>query len=550
MALKHLALNPTAKGALDDATIQSIVSSLIPVIANNDAQLLGPGLLVLADLAQQKPGVVVTPQLIQAICGLLKSTVAGSVLDSLLVLVTSVGHVGQGKALMTGLLGDVGVGGEPSVVGKVIGTLFVASGSSAGVTLDNFIQEIKENPLDQARVSLALTVLGESGLRLGPKFPLGPDQFLSQFKNEFDAVSLSAAVALGRAGAGNVSVYVPEILRLMKKEGKTQYLLLQSIKETLQQVALSSTDISKFSQSIWDQILAAAGVEDNKAVCAECTGRLVIIDPKTYMPKLQSLLKHESPVLRAIAVQALRYTLPDDNEAFDAMLKGHLVNMLKTMLEDPELEIRRHAMSTLNSAAHNKPELILGHLNELMPFVMSETVIKPELIREVQLGPFTHTIDDGLEVRKAAYETLYALMETAFSRISIIDLYDRIVAGLSDDNDIRSLCNLMVNKLVYIDPDETSRRLDAMADAFRKTLSVKLKDTAVKQELEKQEEANKAVLRLTIQLVENLKSTGASTSGASHQLWASYWEWVTKEYSSQLQSIRDESKDSGAALSV
>lgn len=113
-----------------------------------------------------------------------------------------------------------------------------------------------------------------------------------------------------------------------------------------------------------------------------------------------------SAVLRAIAVQALRYTLPDENEAFDAVLKGYLVDMLKTMLEDPELEIRRHAMSTLNSASHNKPELILGHLNQLLPFVMHETVVKPELVREVQMGPFKHIIDDGLEVRKVSTYSL------------------------------------------------------------------------------------------------------------------------------------------------
>ena len=135
-------------------------------------------------------------------------------------------------------------------------------------------------------------------------------------------------------------------------------------------------------------------------------------------------------------------------------------------------------------------------------------------------------------------------METAFSRISIIDLYDRIVAGLSDDNDIRSLCNLMVSKLAYIDPDETSRRLDSMADAFRKTLSTKLKDTAVKQEIEKQDEANKAVFRLTLQLGEKLKiSSAAGASSGSNQVWGTYWEWVNKDFASQLKSLREESKD-------
>ncbi|KAK4142310.1 armadillo-type protein [Dichotomopilus funicola] len=550
MALKHLTISPATKGTLDEATVRSVVDALVPVINNNDAQLLGPGLLALARLTQEMPSVVINPQLIGALSRLLQTTVIGTVLDSLLVLVTQAGQTGQGKPLMVALLKDVGVGGDPSVVGKVIGTLLVASGDSAGVTLNSFVQEIEASSGDQARSSLALAVIGEAGLRLGSRFQIPPTLFLEQFTNEYDKVSLAAAVALGRTGAGNVSSYLPIILKSLRQKGSTQYLLLQSIKEILQQVALSSTDIGEFSTQIWDQILAASGTEDNKAVCAECVGRMAIIDPKTYIPKLEALFKDKSVVLRAIAVQALRYTLPDDNEAFDAYLKLSLVDMLKTALSDQEIEIRRHAMSTLTSAAHNKPELILGNLNQLLPFVMTETVVKPELIREVQMGPFKHIIDDGLDVRKAAYETLYALMETAFSRVSIIDLYDRIVAGLVDDNDIRALCNLMVSKLVYLDADETVRRLDSIAGGFRKTLSHKLKDNAVKQEIEKQAEANKSVLRLTLLLGEKLNKSALNTSGAqaaagptgSNQVWTSYWEWVNRDFSGQLKAIRDENR--------
>ncbi|CCC13902.1 unnamed protein product [Sordaria macrospora k-hell] len=517
MALKHLVLSPATKNTLDDATVQKVVTALVTVITHYDAQLLGPGLLVLARLAQEKPQIVITHELMTALCKLLmESTVTGTVLDSLLVLVHSIGQTGKGEILMQRLLNQVALSGDPAVVGKVIGTLLVASGNKGTYTAELFVQEIQQQKGERA--SLALTILGEAGLRLGDKFPYSPSLFLEQFHSEYDKTALSAAVALGRAGAGNVTAYVPVILESMHQGGNTQYLLLQSIKEVLQQVAMSSTDLGQLSTPIWNQILAASGSEDNKAVCAECIGRLVIIDPKTYMLKLVSLLNDQSPLLRAIAIQALRYTLPDENEVFDSMLKSHLVDMLKTMLEDPEMENRRHAMSTFNSAAHNKADIILVHLNKLMPYVMRETVIKPELIREVQMGPFKHIIDDGLELRKAAYETLYALMETAFSRISIIDLYDRIVAGLSDDNDIKALCNLMVSKLAYIAPEETIRRLDSIAEAFRKTLSTKLKDTAVKQELEKLAEANRAALRVTLLLGEKLKaylSTGGVVGAAA-----------------------------------
>lgn len=105
-----------------------------------------------------------------------------------------------------------------------------------------------------------------------------------------------------------------------------------------------------------------------------------------------------------MAIQAIRYTLPDSDETFDAVLKTSLIDMLGVMLRDPELENRRLALTTLNSAAHNKPDLIIPNLGILLPMVMKESVIKPELIREVMMGPFKHKVDDGLEVRKVSIE--------------------------------------------------------------------------------------------------------------------------------------------------
>jgi cullin-associated NEDD8-dissociated protein 1 len=76
--------------------------------------------------------------------------------------------------------------------------------------------------------------------------------------------------------------------------------------------------------------------------------------------------------------------------------------MLTVMLGDRVLENRRLALTTLNSAAHNKPELILNNLSQLLPHVMKESTVNPDLIREVMMGPFKHKVDDGLEVRKAS----------------------------------------------------------------------------------------------------------------------------------------------------
>lgn len=267
----------------------------------------------------------------------------------------------------------------------------------------------------------------------------------------------------------------------------------------------------------------------------------------------QELQQSPSPAFRAVAIQAIRYTLPDSDEAFDSMLKTVLLDILVKVLQDEDMEIRRLGLTTLNSAAHNKPDLILPHLGELVPFVMQESVIKPELIREVQMGPFKHLVDDGLELRKSAYETLYALAETSFSQMSSLEFYDRVVAGIKDENDIRSICNLVISKLILIEPEETTRRLDAIAECYRKILSTKLKEGSVKQEVEKQDEANKSVLRVTLLLADKTKTTlpGVTSSHANPQaavqvanpIWQQYWEWVNKEFERQLKTLRDEIRE-------
>lgn len=544
-ALKNLVVAPATRNALDAPTISGLTSALLPLLNTVDLHLLGPALLVLSTLVADNAKLVATSELNKALCELLKAPLSGSILEAVLALVTNIGQKNVGQPLMTGLLRDVSIHGDPAVVGKVIGTLLVYGGPSIGVTIDSFLTEAVNPSSDDPRKCLALAVLGEAGLRLGSKSPLKPSTFTPQFSTKSDKVPLAAAVALGRAGAGNIPAYLPEILSTMAKGGNTQYLLLHSIKEILQQASSNSTDISQYSKAIWDQLLGASQAEDNKAVGAECIGRLAIIEPKTYIPQLTTYLSNPSSSVRAMAIQAIRYTLPDSDENFDIVLKTTLVDILARMLRDPELENRRLALTTLNSAAHNKPDLIIPNLNTLLPFVMAESIVKPELIREVTMGPFKHKIDDGLELRKSAYETLYSLMETAFSRINILDFYDRIIAGLKDEHDIRALCNLMLTKLVVLDPDETARRLAAMAGCFRTILSIKLKDNAVKQELEKQEEASRSVLRVSLLLHTAIPAAaGGGANAGQHQVWRTYWEWVEKDFESQIRLLKEEKKES------
>jgi hypothetical protein len=62
--------------------------------------------------------------------------------------------------------------------------------------------------------------------------------------------------------------------------------------------------------------------------------------------------------------------------------------------------VRRASISAFISAAHQKTEVIRPSLDELLPMLYRETVIRPELVHIVDMGPFKHIVDDGLENRK------------------------------------------------------------------------------------------------------------------------------------------------------
>ncbi|KAL8690034.1 MAG: hypothetical protein Q9218_004434 [Villophora microphyllina] len=540
-ALRDLAGNPAALSHLDDTAIHALVGMLLPLVSANDLNLLGMTLVIFSKLVQHNPSQIADQSLTAALCGIAIAPLAGAVLDALLLLLKGIGDQGIGRPLMQSLLQDVGVNGDAAIVGKCIGTLLVAGEPTVGVKLNDFVHELQSAP-DDKRKCLALSVLGEAGLRLQSKSPLEPSLFTTYFSSKSQSLPRAAATALGRAGAGNIKTYLPVILSSTSRSGSSQYLSLHAIKEILQFSSHSKADLSSYTKQIWDTLLAASQAEDNKAVGAECIGRLAIIEPRTFLPLLKKYLQDRTPSVRGMVIQAIRFTLSDSDETFDEVLKPMLISLLTFMLNDADLENRRLALGALNSATHNKSDIIFPNLTDLVPLVMNESKIKPGLVREVQMGPFKHKVDDGLEVRKSAYETLYTLMEGAYSRINTVDLFDRIVDGLDDEHEIKILCNLMLTKLVVLDPDETGRHVDVIVERYRSILTFKLKDTAVKQEIEKLNEANKGVLKVTLLLHDTLPANTSSGSNFQSEKWKGYWDWVAKEFRGQLASVEQEMK--------
>lgn len=139
-------------------------------------------------------------------------------------------------------------------------------------------------------------------------------------------------------------------------------------------------------------------------------------------------------------------------------------------------------------------------------------------------------------------------METAFSQMSAVELFDRVIAGLGDEHDIYMLCSLILSKLMLLERDETLRRLDEIAVPLQAALSFKPKENAVKQEFEKADEATRAALKVTVQLMRAFPAaSGVGVGGArsmiapdEHQGWRKYCDWVRKELVVQMRAVQEE----------
>ncbi|KAJ0561150.1 putative TATA-binding protein interacting (TIP20) [Helianthus annuus] len=279
---------------------------------------------------------------------------------------------------------------------------------------------------------------------------------------------------------------------------KKQYLLLHSLKEV---IVRQSVDKAEFQDSSVEKILnllfnhCESEEEGVRNVVAECLGKIALIKPSKLVPALKERTTSPAAFTRATVAVAVKYSIVERPEKIDAVLYPEISSFLM-LIKDQDRHVRRAAVLALSIAGHNKPNLIKGLLPELLPLLYDQTVIKKELIRTVDLGPFKHTVDDGLELRKAAFECVDTLLDTCLDQLnpsSFIVPY--LKSGLDDHYDVKMPCHLILSKLADKCPSAVLAVLDSLVEPLQKTVNFKPKQDAVKQEVDRNEDMIRSALR-------------------------------------------------------
>ncbi|KAL0093191.1 TATA binding protein interacting protein [Phycomyces blakesleeanus] len=513
--------------SLSPESCKSLLAELKPLVCDNDLHLLPLALKAIESIitvsasSAENMRVSILPSLLQLIQSPL---LQGYALNSLLSLFTALTKAcpDEYQNLVKGLVepllnvktSGVSAGGVAAVANKqaaatvaqCVAVLTVNTTlENRQLTIGTFQNYIEDPATNDSIKYLSLLTLGEIGRRIDLSH-LGNihEQILALFSVQSEEVKFAAAFALGNMSVGNISRYLPLIVDQMKAYPKRRYLLLHALKEIITRYDQhgKNASLGDASNEIWDLLLESSESEQEegtRTVVAECLGKLALTDPRKFLPQLEERLSSPSAHVRATVATAIKYAVVDPSQAYDDLLKPILSQFL-ILLQDPDLNVRRLALLAINSAVHRKPYLIRDVLGQLIPLLYEETVIKEELIHTVEMGPFKHKVDDGLEIRKAAYECMYTLLGTCLDKIDVHGFLDRVRAGLEDQHEIKMLGYLMLIRLSKIAIRAVTQKLDDLVSPFKSTLDFKMRSNAVKQEVEKNQELVRATLRCIVAL--------------------------------------------------
>ncbi|KAF1402316.1 Cullin-associated NEDD8-dissociated protein 1, partial [Spheniscus humboldti] len=542
--------------SLQPAMIESVLTELPALITENDMHVSQVAIMFLTTLAKVYPSCIskisgsVLAEIFQLVHSpLLQGGALNAIIDFFQALVlTKTATMGYSE-LMKQLTAPIYSSGsaEASVmlhkqayysVAKCVAALSSACPKEVPAIVNQFIQDVKNPKSSSAVKVLAFLSLAEMGrtMNLSSQREL-KIVILEAFSSPSEEVKSAASYALGNISVGNLKEYLPFMLKEIGSQPKRQYLLLHSLKEVIS--SSPANGLEPYVEDIWALLFkhCECTEEGTRNVVAECLGKLTLVNPSELLPRLKKQLSSGSPHARSTVVTAIKFTIADQPQPIDALLKGCIGDFLKT-LQDPDLNVRRVALAMFNSAAHNKPSLIRDLLNAVLPSLYNETNVRRELIREVEMGPFKHTVDDGLDVRKAAFECMYTLLESCLDRLDIYEYLNHVEDGLKDHYDIRMLTFIMLARLSTLCPSAVLQRLERLIEPLRATCSTKVKAGSVKQEFEKQDELKRSAMRavaalLTIPEVEKSPAMAEFSSQIrSNPEMASLFESIQKDSAS------------------
>lgn len=318
----------------------------------------------------------------------------------------------------------------------------------------------------------------------------------------------AAAGALGGLASGHNISHMEYIIDVLSrsKEAKLRYPMFRALDEGLKIMSRGrgSTMDNSARQTTIDNIVQILvkmnmdmGVnEELKVIIAECYGFAASICPQSVLPTFEAQLGSKDVQCRTMALVALKSCVIDSEQDIDEALKGTWLPRAMGRLADENVTVRRSATLLLSLAAHTKLSLVKDLLGDCLPPLLEQTKPDESLVRTIDLGPFKHKIDDGLEQRKSAYDCLGIMIGKCWDDLpDQAKVVERIAAGVGDEYEVKLKCHDLLTVLSAKEPSLVLGVLDSMIGPMTKTLSKRSTPNSVRQEIDRNEDMLRSALR-------------------------------------------------------
>jgi len=505
--------------------VGEVVAAMEPMVSEGDLYETHLCLQLVISLVENSPATVpkVQASILPKVYELLRSPLLqGTALKSVCSLSVALVKAGVDfSVLLKSVCDIISAGGEAlsrqalSAVAQATGALCTSTEQAQCIaTVNAFVEDVQNPAVCDIQRGFALLAVGEVGRAMALAIPKLDAIITSTFASPSEDVKAAASYCLGCICAGSPAQYFPTVLNELTTSEK-KYLLLLAVREVITQATVNTDMVQPYMATLTPLLLELAASEEEgvRNMAGECLGKLALVKPGDIVPIILDNVTNGNANVRTTIVTAVKFAVTGTSAECDALLGPQTSRFLQAVT-DEDLAVRRAALLTVNTMIRNKPDFVHSQLGgdtetSLLGVIYRETLVKPELVRKITVGPFKHIVDDGLVLRIAAFECLDTILDECIDKVepnafmSSLASYDaknEPTGGLADDIDVKMICQLLLMKAVDIFPAAVTASIEPICAAFAATLKTKVKSDAVPTEVQRNDDCVKSVCRVVVRL--------------------------------------------------
>lgn len=131
--------------------------------------------------------------------------------------------------------------------------------------------------------------------------------------------------------------------------------------------------------------------------------------PADITPSLTQAFNTNDLPMQLTCTKSFKYSA---HSAAQALHFAPFIMILLHKIDSQDLSLKEYALDSIGQIAFNSNlcNLLYEHREDIVSLALLETPVKKDLVKTIDLGPFKHTVDHGVPIRKSAFNLLQNMM--------------------------------------------------------------------------------------------------------------------------------------------